>query len=69
MVRRAYNYQRGTDDQGLISCLQHDLTHGFEAVQTRLQGETMAKCILTVGGGYFLVPPPGGAWLEALSKK
>ncbi|MFF8352980.1 Dyp-type peroxidase [Streptomyces chartreusis] len=70
MVRRGYNYQRDIDDQGLIfSCFQHDLAHGFEAVQTRLQGEAMARYTLTVGGGYFLVPPPGAAWLDALLRK
>jgi deferrochelatase/peroxidase EfeB len=65
-VRRSYNYHRGPDEQGLIfSCFQNDLKKGFEAVQRRLQGEAMAKYTLTVGGGYFFVPPPGDAWLRA----
>ncbi|MEV0210652.1 Dyp-type peroxidase [Streptomyces sp. NPDC050788] len=68
LVRRGYNYHRGADDQGLIfSCFQRDLTQGFEAVQHRLQGEAMAKYTLTVGGGYFFVPPPGNSWLNALT--
>lgn len=68
MVRRGYNYRRGTSDQGLIfSCFQRDLEKGFEAVQHRLQGEAMAKYTLTFGGGYFFVPPPGDTWLEALT--
>jgi deferrochelatase/peroxidase EfeB len=67
MVRRSYNYDRGPDDQGLIfSCFQSDLEKGFEAVQRRLQGEAMAKYTLTIGGGYFFVPPPGDAWLRAV---
>jgi deferrochelatase/peroxidase EfeB len=69
IVRRSYNYHRGTDDQGLIfSCFQSDLEKGFEAVQRRLQGEAMAKYTLTTGGGYFFVPPPGDAWLNALTE-
>ena len=68
LVRRGYNYQRAADDQGLIfSCFQRDLAQGFEAVQHRLQGEAMAKYTLTVGGGYFFVPPPGDEWLHALA--
>lgn len=67
LVRRSYNYDRGGGDRGLIfSCFQRDLVAGFEAVQKRLQGEAMAKYILTVGGGYFFVPPPGDAWLNVL---
>ncbi|MEU0443791.1 Dyp-type peroxidase [Streptomyces sp. NPDC006186] len=66
MVRRSYNYHHGAEDQGLIfSCFQRDLDKGFEAVQHRLQGEAMTKYTLTVGGGYFFVPPPGNAWLAA----
>ncbi|MEU7384188.1 MULTISPECIES: Dyp-type peroxidase [unclassified Streptomyces] len=68
LVRRGYNYHRGADDQGLIfSCFQRDLEKGFETVQHRLQGEAMAKYTLTVGGGYFFVPPSGDAWLDALA--
>ncbi|MFJ2925690.1 hypothetical protein ACIPIU_11880 [Streptomyces massasporeus] len=68
-VRRSYNYDRGPDNQGLIfSCFQSDLPKGFEAVQRRFQGEAMAKYALTVGGGYFFVPPPGEAWLRALAE-
>ncbi|MGW1563051.1 Dyp-type peroxidase [Streptomyces sp. NPDC002144] len=68
LVRRGYNYHHRTDDQGLIfSCFQHDLAQGFEAVQRGLQGEAMAKYTLTIGGGYFFVPPPGDTWLHALA--
>lgn len=70
MVRRGYNYHRDTNDHGLIfSCFQHDLEQGFEAVQHRLQGEAMAKYTLTIGGGYFFVPPSGDTWLEALTTR
>ncbi|MGC9542307.1 Dyp-type peroxidase [Streptomyces sp. UG1] len=68
MVRRGYNYRGGDDDQGLIfSCFQRDLAKGFEAVQKRLEGEAMAKYLLTTGGGYFFVPPPGDDWINAVS--
>ncbi|GHH77112.1 hypothetical protein GCM10018793_24370 [Streptomyces sulfonofaciens] len=67
LVRRSYNYDRGHGDRGLVfSCFQRDLADGFEAVQRRLRGESMAKYTLTVGGGYFFVPPQGRAWLDAL---
>ncbi|MER6999033.1 Dyp-type peroxidase [Streptomyces sp. NPDC000410] len=66
IVRRSYSYDRGNGDTGLIfSCFQRDLAKGFESVQKRLEGETMAKYLLTVGGGYFFVPPPGDAWIDA----
>ncbi|WP_460086239.1 Dyp-type peroxidase [Streptomyces variabilis] len=69
IVRRSYNYRRSADDQGLIfCCFQRDLEKGFEAVQNRLQGEAMAKYTLTIGGGYFFVPPLGDAWLQALTR-
>ncbi|MFE9776384.1 Dyp-type peroxidase [Streptomyces sp. NPDC005931] len=68
MIRRSYNYHRNPDEQGLIfCCFQRDLEKGFEAVQHRLEGEAMAKYTLTIGGGYFFVPPPGDAWLRALT--
>lgn len=60
LVRRSYSYDRGNGDRGLIfSWFQRDLAKGFEAVQKRLEGKAMAKYILTTGGGYFFVPPPG----------
>ncbi|WP_329127180.1 Dyp-type peroxidase [Streptomyces sp. NBC_01465] len=64
MVRRSYNYDRGDGDSGLIfSSFQRDLAGGFEAVQKRLESEALASYVLTIGGGYFFAPPPGGAWL------
>ncbi|MFE6022749.1 Dyp-type peroxidase [Streptomyces sp. NPDC056441] len=67
LVRRSYSYDRGNGDSGLIfSCFQRDLAKGFEAVQKRLAGEAMAKYMLTTGGGYFFVPPPGDTWIDAL---
>lgn len=69
IARRGYNYQHGNSDRGLLfSCFQRDLEKGFEAVQGRLQGEAVAKYTLTVGGGYYFVPPPGTAWLGALTE-
>ncbi|WP_405676006.1 Dyp-type peroxidase [Streptomyces sp. NBC_01511] len=68
LVRRSYSYDRGDGDTGIIfSCFQRDLARGFEAVQKRLEGEALAKYVLTTGGGYFFVPPPGDAWIDALS--
>ncbi|MFD9193602.1 Dyp-type peroxidase [Streptomyces phaeochromogenes] len=70
IIRRGYNYKRGNDDQGLIfSCFQRDLSLGFEAVQKRLNGEAMANYVLTVGGGYFFVPPTGGTWIGELGRE
>ncbi|MFC8076347.1 Dyp-type peroxidase [Streptomyces sp. NPDC057307] len=67
LVRRSYSYDRGDGDTGIIfSCFQRDLAKGFEAVQKRLEGEALAKYVLTTGGGYFFVPPPGDAWIDAL---
>ncbi|MEV6727099.1 Dyp-type peroxidase [Streptomyces xanthochromogenes] len=66
IVRRSYSYNRGSEDAGLIfSCFQRDLKAGFEAAQRRLKGEAMAKYILTKGGGYFFLPPPGEEWIAA----
>ncbi|MFE9889081.1 Dyp-type peroxidase [Streptomyces scopuliridis] len=67
LVRRSYSYDRGDGDTGLVfSCFQRDLVKGFEAVQKRLEGEAMAKYLLTTGGGYYFVPPPGDTWIDAL---
>ncbi|WP_229701344.1 Dyp-type peroxidase [Streptomyces camponoticapitis] len=67
IVRRSYSYDRGDGDAGIIfNCYQRDLAKGFEAVQKRLEGEALAKYVLTTGGGYFFVPPPGDAWIDAL---
>lgn len=63
LVRRGYSFDRGRDaygqrDEGLLfSCFQADLADGFEAVQHRLAGEALSHYTLTVGGGYFFVPP------------
>ncbi|WP_405608187.1 Dyp-type peroxidase [Streptomyces sp. NBC_01508] len=67
LVRRSYSYDRGDGDTGIVfSCFQRDLGKGFEAVHKRLEGEALAKYVLTTGGGYFFVPPPGDAWIDAL---
>ena len=46
---------------------QADIGGGFEAVQRRLTGQRLDDYILTVGGGYFVVPPPGTTWERSLT--
>jgi len=75
LVRRSWSWSGepradSTREEGtLFMCYQADIAAGFEAVQKRLKGQLLDLYVSTVGGGYFVVPPPdptAGAWETAL---
>ncbi|HEY5821910.1 MAG TPA: Dyp-type peroxidase, partial [Propionibacteriaceae bacterium] len=72
LIRRSWTYAgsdaAGTNETGIMFlCFQRDLQVGFEAVQRRLHGQALDLYLLTVGGGYFVVPPVSSTpWEDAL---
>ncbi|SDZ42335.1 deferrochelatase/peroxidase EfeB [Amycolatopsis xylanica] len=57
MLRRSWIYQGGPADDGVVfMAFQSDFEAGFALAQNRLRGEALAPYLLTVGGGYFVVP-------------
>ncbi|MFT7835948.1 Dyp-type peroxidase [Saccharothrix sp. BKS2] len=65
MLRRSWAYQapptaQGTPDEGvLFMAFQDDFGKGFALAQSRMAGDALHPYLLTVGGGYYAVPPVG----------
>lgn len=63
LTRRGWNYRTDAEEGTLFLAYTNDLDR-FEAVQRRVIGDALSPYTLTVGGGYYFVPPPHEAWLR-----
>lgn len=65
LTRRGWTYRAPGEEGVLFLAYTNDLT-AFETVQRRVVTDALAPYTLTVGGGYFFVPPPHPGWLRRL---
>lgn len=56
-VGGGWNYRDGAEDGTLFLAYTNNLSR-FETLQRRVIGDALSRYTLTVGGGYFFVPPP-----------
>lgn len=67
LTRRGWTYRASGEEGVLFLAYTNDLT-AFETVQRRVVGDALAPYTLTVGGGYYFVPPPHPGWLRRLEE-
>lgn len=67
LTRRGWTYRTPGEEGVLFLAYTNDLS-AFETVQRRVVGDALAPYTLTVGGGYYFVPPPHTGWLRRLEE-
>ncbi|WP_109508129.1 Dyp-type peroxidase [Nocardioides speluncae] len=67
LTRRGWTYRAPGEEGVLFLAYTNDLT-AFETVQRRVTSDALAPYTLTVGGGYYFVPPPHLGWLRRLEE-